>query len=141
MEFSSTSRRVCSKMPVFYCYYIYFIYYFYRACRGISLLMEVPQNWKGKKVYFYIAQYPVHWTARSALYFSSPGRPVHSDANSASSGSILAAISRKDYSHISTTPYSQLLINKIFNTHIQSLDKVRALPKRLEIRVGHTNSF
>ena len=30
--------------------------------------------------------------------------------------------------------------NKIFNPHIQSLDKVRTLPKRLEIRVGHTYS-
>ena len=39
---------------------------------------------------FYIAQYPVHWTAQSALHFSSPGRPVHSDTNSASLGSILA---------------------------------------------------
>ena len=39
---------------------------------------------------FYIAQYPVRWTAQSALHFSSPGRPVHSDTNSASPGSILA---------------------------------------------------
>ena len=30
--------------------------------------------------------------------------------------------------------------NNIFNTRIQSLDKVRALPKRLKIRVGHTYS-
>ena len=30
--------------------------------------------------------------------------------------------------------------NKIFNPHIKSLDKVRALPKRMEIRVGHTYS-
>ena len=42
------------------------------------------------KVCFYIAQYPVRWTAQSALHFSSPGRPVHSDTNSASPGSILA---------------------------------------------------
>ena len=39
---------------------------------------------------FYIAQYPVRWTAQSALHFSSPDRPVHSDTNSASPGSILA---------------------------------------------------
>ena len=40
---------------------------------------------------FYIAQYPVRWTAQSALHFlPSPGRPVHSDTNSASPGSILA---------------------------------------------------
>ena len=39
---------------------------------------------------FYTAQYPVRWTAQSALIFASPGRPVHSDTNSASPGSILA---------------------------------------------------
>ena len=33
---------------------------------------------------------PVLWTAQSALHFSSPGRPVHSDTNSSSLGSILA---------------------------------------------------
>ena len=50
---------------------------------------------------FYIAQYPVRWTAaQSALHFCSswlkalytfalPGGPVHSDTNSASPGSIL----------------------------------------------------
>ena len=52
-----------------------------------------------KKVWFYIALYPVHWTAQSALHFSSPGRPVHSDTNSASPGSILAMQQlRNDYS-------------------------------------------
>ena len=39
---------------------------------------------------FYIAQYPVRWTAQSASHFSFPGRPVHSDTNSSSLGSILA---------------------------------------------------
>ena len=44
---------------------------------------------KGKgKGSFYIAQYPVRWTAKSALHFSTPGRPVHPDTNSASPGSI-----------------------------------------------------
>ena len=43
---------------------------------------------KGKGI-FYIAQYPFYCTAQSALHFSSPGRPVHSDTNSASIGSIL----------------------------------------------------
>ena len=48
---------------------------------------------------FYIAQYPVRWTAQSALQFSSPGRPVHSDTNSPSLVSILAMQQlRKDYS-------------------------------------------
>ena len=52
-----------------------------------------------KKVCFYIAQYPVRWTAQSALHLSSPDRPVHSDTNSASLGSILAMQQlRNDYS-------------------------------------------
>ena len=46
---------------------------------------------KKVNVCFYIAQCPVSWTAQSALHFPSPGRPVHSDTNSASLGS-------KDYS-------------------------------------------
>ena len=36
------------------------------------------------KVCFYIVQYPVRWTTQSAVHFSSPDRPVHSDTNSAS---------------------------------------------------------
>ena len=38
---------------------------------------------KKVKVCSYIAQYPVHWTAQSALHFT-PGRPVHSDTSSTS---------------------------------------------------------
>ena len=56
-----------------------------------SLMFEqICQLFNVKRVRFYIAQYPVHLTAQSALHFSSPGRPVHSDTNSASLGSILA---------------------------------------------------
>ncbi len=40
--------------------------------------------------FFYITQYPVRWTVQSALRLSSPGRPDHSDTNSAFPGSILA---------------------------------------------------
>ena len=43
---------------------------------------------KGKGL-FYLVQYPVRWNAQSALHFT-PGRPVHSDTNSASLGRILA---------------------------------------------------
>ena len=50
-----------------------------------------------KNVWFYIAEYPVRWTAQSALYFSSPGKPVNSDTNSVYLGSILA-MTRNDYS-------------------------------------------
>ena len=52
-----------------------------------------------KRYVFYKALYPVRWTAQSALHLSSPGRPVHSDTNSASLGSILAMPHlRNDYS-------------------------------------------
>ena len=47
-------------------------------------------QYKKGKGSFYIAQSPVHWTAQSALRFALPGRPVHSDTNLASPGSILA---------------------------------------------------
>ena len=55
----------------------------------IRLLKKVKKKGKGS---FYIAQYPVRWTAQSALgptLFASPDRPVHSGTNSASPGSIL----------------------------------------------------
>ena len=41
------------------------------------------------KMYIFISQYPVRYTAQSVLHFSSPDRPVHSDTNSASERSIL----------------------------------------------------
>ena len=49
---------------------------------------------------FYIVQYQVRWTDQSALHFSSPGRPVHSDTVLGFSGkhSSHAAITREDYS-------------------------------------------
>ena len=43
-----------------------------------------------KCMFLYSVQYPVRCTAQSALHFSSPDRPVHSDTNSTSLGSILA---------------------------------------------------
>ena len=60
-----------------------------RQCYCVSM-NEAQTLCKKGKGSFYIAQYPVRWTAQSALHFSSPGRPVHSDTNSASPGSILA---------------------------------------------------
>ena len=62
-----------------------------------------------KKVCFYIAQYPVRWTAQSALHFT-PGRPVHSCNNSASPGSILAITREGLLTRISII-YSQVLIS------------------------------
>ena len=61
---------------------------------------------KSKRHCFYIAQYPVCWTLK-ALYTSPLGRPVHSDTNSTSLGSILAT---ELFIHISTTVYSQVHI-------------------------------
>ena len=46
--------------------------------------------------------------------FALPGRPVHSDTNSVSSGSILAMLqlrAKTKSSHMSTTVYSQVLIH------------------------------
>ena len=74
---------------------------------------------KGIKVcFFYIAQYPVRWTAQSALHFSSPSRPVHSDTNSASRGSILAMQQlRNDYSltcpPLSIARYSLIQLSRL----------------------------
>ena len=48
-----------------------------------------PTNKKGKGS-FYIAQYPVRWTAQCFIVFAFRDRHVHSDTNSASPGSILA---------------------------------------------------
>ena len=68
-----------------------------------EMVMEVlpRRETRYKKGMFYIAHYPVRWTAQSSLHLSSPGRPVHSDTNSASLGSILAMQQlRNDYSRI-----------------------------------------
>ena len=67
---------------------------------------------KKEKVCFYTAPYPVCWTTQTVLHSSSPGRPVHSDTNSASPGSILACsnFAQRLITHISTTVYSQVLI-------------------------------
>ena len=60
---------------------------------------------------FYTSQYPVRWTAQSALHFSSPGRPVHSDTNSASPGSILATQQlRAKPKSLTFPPLTQVLI-------------------------------
>ena len=71
-----------------------------------------------KKVWFYMALYPVRWTDQSILHFSSPDRPVHSDTNSASLGSILAMQQlRIDYSltfpPLSITRYSFIQLSRL----------------------------
>ena len=57
--------------------------------RTLAHHRELTGSAEIKKVRFYIAQYPVHWTAQIS-YTLPPGSPVHSDTNSASLGSILA---------------------------------------------------
>ena len=65
------------------------------------VVQQLPESWqrrevlkcRGKNGSFYIAQYPVRWTAQESkrfTLFDLPGRPVHTDTNSASPGSILA---------------------------------------------------
>ena len=63
----------------------------------------------------FLVQYPVRWTAQGALHVTSSGRPVHSDTNSPSLGSILAMQQlRNDYSltfpplYIARYPFKQL---------------------------------
>ena len=62
--------------------------------------IAVKRLFKGacKKGSFYIAQYPVRWTAQSTLTFALPDRPVHSDTVLGFSGkhSNHAAITRND---------------------------------------------
>ena len=67
------------------------------------------------KVGFYIAQYPVRWPCstrfRATLFL--PGRPVHSDTNSASLGSIFYSSNNCTttiFTHICPPVYSQVLI-------------------------------
>ena len=57
----------------------------------VTVWLQMVKVKKGKGS-FYIAKYPVRWTAQSALHFLPPlaGRPVHSNTNSASPGRILA---------------------------------------------------
>ena len=62
---------------------------------------------------FYIAQYPVRWPAQSVSYVSTPDRPVHSNTNSASPGSILAMQQLRAttiHSHVCMYPGTQLNI-------------------------------
>ena len=52
--------------------------------------MVIEKHLKGKKVWFYIAQYPVRWTAQSALHFPPLADLFIPTPFSASLGSILA---------------------------------------------------
>ena len=81
-----------------------------------STTLGYPQTPLGYvKVWFYIALYPVRWTAQSALHFpplTDLFIPVHSYTVPGFSWkhSIHAAIAQRLFTHISTTVYSQVLI-------------------------------
>ena len=67
---------------------------------------------------------------RSKRFTLPPGRPVHSDTNSASPGSILATQQlRRLFTHISTTVYSQVLIYRAESTkHATRWKEMKGLP-------------
>ena len=58
---------------------------------------------KVNRYVFFIAQYPVRWTAQSVLHCSYSGSPVHSDTNSTSLERILATQQLRAYSLIFPT--------------------------------------
>ena len=68
----------------------YLLGIFYIACPGYQMFRPILEM--KKKGRFYIAQFPVRWTVRIKRFtlFALPDRPVHSNTNSASPGSILA---------------------------------------------------
>ena len=73
------------------------------------------KKYKNIKVWFYLSQYPVRRIAQSALHFP-PGRPVHSDTNSTSLGSIQPGSNyeRRLFTHIPNHCLSS-------STHLYSL--------------------
>ena len=54
------------------------------SCSVYIIMRQLSRAKPGNPASYYKAQYPVHWTDKSTSHFSSPGRPVHSDTNSAS---------------------------------------------------------
>ena len=84
---------------------LFFIQYIMMLHNHVSLYVDCTSglNWshckKKGRGSFYIAQYPVRWTAQSASHvFAFPDRPVHSDTVLGFSGkhSSQAAITRQD---------------------------------------------
>ena len=104
----------------------------YLQTSGFRLLLHAEVYRCKKKVRFYIAQYPVCWTAQSALQFApSPGRPVYSDTNAASPGSILATLQlpRRLFTHIFTIDYnSQVLINTAEGIGASAIEVLGGVP-------------
>ena len=81
---------------------------------------------------FYIAQYPVRWTAQSALHFSIlPDRPVHSDTNSTSLGSILARQQLRATTKSLTLP--PLSIARYNSVLIYTAESTRASMERMKM--------
>ena len=107
-------------------------------CVGWKQFCKMYLHLKGKGM-FYLAQYPVCWTAQSALHFT-PGRPVHSGTNSTFLRYILssnhAAIMHGDYSlvQISTTAYNQVARTKM--PKLRNSSKEVSNPEYLDCESG-----
>ena len=93
-----TQLQVTSASP---CMYNFFKSISLRQAHGNTpwTIYEHICIFKQVKVWFYIARYPVHWTAQRALHFPPPADLFIPTAFSASLGSILAMQQlRNDYS-------------------------------------------
>ena len=79
---------------------------------GIVHIYNTEKVKKGKSMFLYSAVSSLLDNSKRFTLFALPGRPVHSDTNSASPGSILAMSNyvQRLLTHISTTVYSQVLI-------------------------------
>ena len=97
--------------------------HFYEGLEKVGILRLLVTHEKVSKNIFVLysaVSSPLDRSKRITLFlpwqtcFALPGRPVHSDTNSASPGSILAMhqlrATNKSITHISTTVYSQVLI-------------------------------
>ena len=92
------------------------------SVKGLVIACRVDDSVKGlvknKKVWFYIALYPVHWTAQSALHFPPLADLFIPTPFSASLGSILAMQQlRNDYSvtypPLSVARYSFIQLSRL----------------------------
>ena len=84
-----------------------------QSCRQTDIFPPIKLSFSSHKGSFYIAQYPVRWTAQRALHFCLPWQTCSFRHQLGFSGkhSSQAAITRQGLiTHIATTVYSQVLI-------------------------------
>ena len=86
-------------------------------------------------MFIYTAQYPLHWSAQSTLHFA-PGRPVHSDTNSTSLGSILAMQQLRTMTKSLTFPPPALIYTA---ERTGTLRRERKCPKFETVAKGDSN--